>query len=90
MDNAEPRCQSCGMPLSPENYGTNASGTENLEYCSMCFQKGGFTDPDLALPLMIQMTTIRMQHELGMPDDEARDTASTIIPQLKRWRNSSL
>ncbi len=82
-------CQSCGMPLSLGNYGTNASGTYNDEYCSICFQKGQFTDPDLTLPIMTQIIVNRLVGE-GMNEDEARIKTQTIVPTLKRWRNVTI
>ena len=36
-------CQSCGMPLTDTNKGTNSDGSLNNEYCSYCYQKGQFT-----------------------------------------------
>ena len=37
-------CQSCGMPLQAEDqWGTNADGSLNEEYCCYCYQKGAFT-----------------------------------------------
>lgn len=37
-------CQSCGMPLQNEaDYGTEAGGARSEEYCTYCYQNGGFT-----------------------------------------------
>ena len=38
-------CQSCGMPLEkdPGNGGTNADGSKNQDYCSLCYRNGEFT-----------------------------------------------
>ena len=37
-------CQSCGMPLQAEDqWGTNADGSLNEEYCCYCYQKDAFT-----------------------------------------------
>ena len=37
-------CQSCGMPLQNEaDYGTEARGARSEEYCTYCYQNGGFT-----------------------------------------------
>ncbi|MGQ9623414.1 MAG: zinc ribbon domain-containing protein, partial [Candidatus Caldatribacteriaceae bacterium] len=42
-----PFCQSCAMPMvKPEDFGTNADGSPNGEYCRYCFQNGEFTAPD--------------------------------------------
>ena len=36
-------CQSCGMPMKEEDFGTNAGGGANQEYCKYCFQNGRFS-----------------------------------------------
>ncbi|HMS22310.1 MAG TPA: zinc ribbon domain-containing protein [Candidatus Levybacteria bacterium] len=82
-----PRCQSCGQPLSITNFGTNASGTYNEEYCSMCFQKGQFTDSDITLSQMMQISVNHMVNALHMNENEARSTVLEVIPKLKRWKN---
>ena len=36
-------CQSCGMPLtSAEDFGTNADGSTNFDYCRYCYQDGKY------------------------------------------------
>ena len=36
-----PICQSCGMPLTaPEQFGKNADGTTNGDYCVYCCPDG--------------------------------------------------
>lgn len=87
MDN-KIRCQSCGMPLSDEfdNYGANADGTENKEYCTFCFQNGDFTKPQLTLEEMIQLSTDNMVEDLKMSQDKAQKLAREVIPTLKRWK----
>jgi len=80
------RCQSCGMPIHVGNFGTNASGSMNFEYCNICFQKGAFTDMDMTCANMIKQTTSRMIQELGMNEQEAHELAIEIVPRMKRWR----
>ena len=46
-------CQSCGMPLTDINKGTNSDGSLNNEYCSYCYQKGQFTQ-DFNMSQMIE------------------------------------
>ena len=76
------------MPLAPGFYGTNASGSETMEYCKFCFQKGGFTDPDLTLPQMIQKSISQLVEKEQMPEDQARLLSESVIPTLKRWKNT--
>ena len=36
-------CQSCGMPLTrAEDFGTNADGSTNFDYCRHCYQDGKY------------------------------------------------
>lgn len=34
--------QSCVMFMSPNDYGKNADGSVNIEYCKYCFSNGKF------------------------------------------------
>ena len=82
-----PICQSCGMPLTaPEQFGKNADGTTNGDYCVYCCPDGeanmrGTLDEmiDFCAPLEVK---------LGLFPDEkaARDALSAYLPTLKRWR----
>jgi hypothetical protein len=84
-----PRCQSCGMPISPqfENLGTNADGSSNDQYCSFCFEHGAFTQPGLKVEDMISMSIDNMTgDDLRMPLDKATELANRVIPTLGRWK----
>lgn len=69
------------------NLGTRADGTQSSEYCSLCFQRGAFSQPNLTLQDMISMSVKNMTGELKMPEEKARELAHTVVPKLKRWRN---
>jgi Putative zinc ribbon domain len=85
----EPRCQSCGMPLTddPDNYGTYVDGTRNDEYCAFCYESGAFTMPDLDVEDMIGMSIDHMTTHLALSTDEAEVAARESITTLKRWRS---
>jgi len=40
-------CQSCGMPLTEEAYGTEKDGSKNVEYCHYCYEVGSLNSPIL-------------------------------------------
>ncbi|HXG85402.1 MAG TPA: zinc ribbon domain-containing protein [Pyrinomonadaceae bacterium] len=84
------RCQSCGMPLSAEfgNHGTNADGSANQKYCSICYKDGAFNNPNQTLPEMIQSSIENMTADLNMPKNAASELANSFIPTLKRWQNA--
>ena len=85
----KPRCQSCGMPISAAfaNLGSNADGSSSETYCSFCYQKGTFTQPELTVDQMIQMSIGNMTgDDLRMPLDKATELANRVIPTLGRWK----
>lgn len=93
-----PVCQSCGMPVriatrsvsggpmkNPEDFGTNADGSESSEYCRYCWQNGEFT-AKMEMPEYIEMQIRIAVEKLGMSEDKARQMAQSTIPNLKRWK----
>ena len=81
-------CQSCGYPLqTEEDKGTNADGTKNEEYCYMCYMNGEFTQPDISLEEMIELSAKGWSEaDPNISYEEAKKQLSQMIPQLKRWR----
>ncbi len=82
------RCQSCGMRLSEtfKNLGTNLDGSNTWEYCTFCFQKGNFTNPNQTLEEMIASSIENMISEVGLSLEKATELARSFIPTLKRWQ----
>jgi hypothetical protein len=79
-------CQSCGTPIvKEEEFGTNADGTRNFEYCNKCFQNGKFTEPDITMDQMIEKAAREMIEEEKIPSKYAYKIAQEYIPGLKRW-----
>jgi len=75
------------MPMvKPEDFGTNAGGSKNKEYCHFCFQNGEFTDPDITMEQMIDKVARLMAQLHQMPQAQATGMAKTFIPKLKRWQ----
>lgn len=85
MDPKEPRCQSCGMPLSrdAQGGGTEADGRKTTEYCSHCYQKGAFTDPAMTAERMVERVKGRLT-EMNLPPGMVAKLAGEI-PTLRRW-----
>jgi hypothetical protein len=84
-----PGCQSCGMPLSkdPRGGGTNADGTLSSEYCSHCYSKGAFTQPNITLEQMTALVEGKLR-SMHFPGFLARRFAKDV-PTLRRWRNKA-
>jgi hypothetical protein len=67
-----------------EDFGTNADGGRNLEYCHYCFENGHFTEDQItAIEMADKVAAIMAQ--MGTPSDQARAMAHDFIPKLKRW-----
>jgi hypothetical protein len=78
-------CQSCAMPMQkPGDFGTNADGSKNQEYCQYCYQKGKFTEPNITMEQMIEKCTGIMK-QMQVTKDQIEKTR-LFIPTLKRWR----
>ena len=83
-------CQSCGMPLTDTNKGTNSDGSLNNEYCSYCYQKGQFTQ-DFNMSQMIEFCaqfTDQINKETGwnLTPEQAKENMRQFFPTLKRWK----
>lgn len=81
-----PFCQSCGMPMEkPEDFGTNADGFRNNDYCRYCLKEGCFTETHITMQQMIDKVA-GMASKMNMSEAQAREMATGFIPKLKRWR----
>ncbi len=94
MENGEEMiiCQSCGMPLTKEeDYGTNADGSKNGEYCVYCFKDGKFTD---GIDNLVDYIEESKKHAAeyakmaGMTEEQMVEHIEKILPTLKRWRQA--
>lgn len=77
-------CQSCGMPLTEEVFGTEQDGSKTSEYCVYCYKEGAFLS-DCTLEEMIDICVPFMEKE-GMDKEEARKMLEQGLPNLKRWK----
>ncbi|HLL60624.1 MAG TPA: zinc ribbon domain-containing protein [Candidatus Nitrosocosmicus sp.] len=80
------RCQSCGMPLGDNFYGTNRDSSFSTEYCKFCFKNGEFVNPNQTLEEMIELSINNMTNELNFSLETAQKLANQFIPQLNRWK----
>lgn len=74
------------MPLSkdPQGGGTEANGTISKEYCSHCYQKGAFTNPNISASEMQELVKGKLK-EMSFPGFIAGMFASGV-PKLRRWQ----
>jgi hypothetical protein len=75
------------MPMQKdEDFGTDADGTKNGEYCHFCFKDGGFIDEGITMEQKIDKLVNIAVSQMNMTEAKARAQATEIIPTLKRWR----
>lgn len=78
-------CQSCGMSMKkdPNQGGTNTDGTKSDDYCSYCYKRGTFTQPDFSAEDM-QTFCIEKMREKNLPRLLGW-LFTRSIPKLDRW-----
>lgn len=84
-------CQSCGMPLTTDNKGTNADGSRNEDYCIYCYKDGKFAQ-DMTMEQMIdhcaQFTDeINKNSAQNLTVEQMKEQMRQFFPHLKRWKN---
>ncbi len=82
-------CQSCGMPFKkdPKGSGTNADGQPSIKYCSFCYEKGEFLQPDITLQEMQDFVKEKLK-ELGGIMKLFAGPFSKGISRLERWKKN--
>ena len=77
------------MPLSkdPLGGGSNADGSLSSEYCSHCYRKGVFTQPDITIEEMMKLVEGKLR-SMHFPGFLAR-RFSREVPTLRRWRGKT-
>ena len=84
-------CQSCGMPLMRiEDFGTNADGSTNFDYCQYCYKDGKFLQ-ECTMDEMIEhcaqfVDEVNKNMPKPMTKEEYKQMMQQYFPMLKRWR----
>ena len=84
-------CQSCGMPISKDVFGTNANGTPNEDYCIYCYKDGKFTQ-DMTMEQMIDFCAqftdeINRNSGQNLTVEQMKEQMRQFSPHPKRWKN---
>lgn len=80
-------CQSCGMPLASQSneFGTNADGSKNLDYCHYCYENGNFTKDETMEDMIASCVPFIVESHPEMSRESAAQMMRTLLPTLKRW-----
>jgi transcriptional regulator with XRE-family HTH domain len=87
-------CQSCAMPLRNfDDFGVDADGALNTEYCTYCYQEGRFTN-DRTIDEMIEanlhsLDEFNVANGTTYTEDEARIILKAHLATLKRWEQAA-
>lgn len=85
LEMPEHYCESCGMILTPADYGTDASGAPDEHYCKWCYENGDYTY-ETTMEEMAEDCAPRLAENTGMTRDEAVSLMGAVLPMLRRWR----
>lgn len=73
------------MPIVDEKqFGTNADGSVNKDYCIYCYKDGKFVD-DVSLEEYIEMN-VKFAVQAQMTEGQMREHCQKVFPTLKRWK----
>lgn len=79
MEPDEHVCQSCGVPVNPEDF---AEGSEKGDFCSFCMVHNEFVaDRDQVKARM----AARIAETTGKNREQAEAEAERVMKGLKRW-----
>lgn len=80
-------CQSCGMKMQHEDYGKNADGSTNTEYCKYCYPDGKFNKEE-TMEEMIKgnLQFLDEKTREALTEEEAIEEMRAYFPLLKRWK----
>lgn len=83
-------CQSCGMPMEKaEQFGTNADGSRNEDYCCYCYQKGAFAQQCSMEEMADFCAPIEVEDGRAKTKEEAKQMLMQYFATLKRWKKEA-
>jgi len=84
-------CQRCSMPMEkPEDFGTNADGSQNTDYCCHCYQKGAFLHPEATMEQVIESCLPHVVPGVWADEATAKAAMSAHFPTLKCWKKTGM
>lgn len=78
-------CQSCGMEMHDSDFGRNADGSPNSDYCRYCYKDGAFGKNETMEEMVESCIGFYVGEKFGTAE-EAREYLRKLYPALKRWR----
>jgi hypothetical protein len=87
-------CQSCAMPLNlggQDVRGTEKDNSPSLKYCSFCYQKGQFLDPEITFEEMLKRGRAGIASGKGNPIMKwlIQSSYPMTLKRIERWKGRS-
>lgn len=79
-------CQSCGMPLGEETFGTEKDGTKNEKYCVYCYKEGKFEQECSMEEMADFCASFEVESGRCSTKEEAKKQLMAYFPTLERWK----
>ena len=84
-------CQRCAMKMEkPEDFGTNADGSKNEEYCCYCYENGAFCYPKATMEEVIESCIEHVVPDIFPDEAAARKALTEHFPTLKCWKKTGM
>jgi len=81
-------CQSCGLPIEDDKFGSNPDGTFSEDYCIGCYEDGEFNEPTIQMEDLLERSARYMSDDIGISEEDAKRKLEKLFPTLKRWNNA--
>jgi len=79
-------CQSCGMPMQEEQYGTEKDGSRNDKYCCYCYKEGEFAQNCTVEEMAEFCAPFEVEGGRAKTKEEAKAMLMAYFPTLERWK----
>lgn len=79
-------CQSCGMPMSEDQYGKQADGKVCDQYCIYCYQDGKFAQECTMEEMADFCAPFQVEAGISKTVEEGKEQLMSYFPTLERWK----
>ena len=79
-------CQSCGMPMQEDQYGTGQDGAKTDMYCCYCYKGGAFTQACTMEEMVNFCAPFQVEGGRSKTLEEAKAGLMQYFPTLARWK----
>ena len=73
--------------MNSEQFGTNADGSTNQDYCKYCYENGEFIDK-VSMEEYIDMWA-QFGEQAGLTNELMKEYCQKLFPTLKRWKEQN-